>query len=241
MNENTVLVIMNKTEMVLVNCIANEDSNCADCEINELLFCRFEKKYAYMFMLGNTFYRILAISILIITGFMLGHWWMVGSYTGMVILTFFIIEPRLLCSHCPYYEKDGKFLKCWALRGMPKLWKYRPEPMRKWEKILMLIFGTFIDMFPFVGVIWGIVVFARNPSALLGLGIALIVISVIFTIVAFVFGEYLIRGNCKRCANFSCGMNRVDKETINKFLEKNPKMKEAWIKSGWEPPNNSNK
>ncbi|MHA1307905.1 MAG: hypothetical protein ACTSO7_12625 [Candidatus Heimdallarchaeota archaeon] len=226
------------SEIVLVNCIANEDSNCADCDINELLFCRFDKKYVRGFMLGNTFYRILAITILIITGFIFGHWWMVGTYTGLVILTFFVIEPRLLCSHCPYYEKDGKFLKCWALRGMPKFWKYRPGPMKKWEKILMLIFVSFIDLFPFVGVIWGIVVFARDPNTTLYLGIALIIVSSLFTILAFVFGEFLIRKNCKKCANFSCGMNKVEPQTVAKFLDKNPKMKAAWEESGWKSPEN---
>ena len=63
---------------------------------------------------------------------------MVGTYTGVLILTFFIIEPRLLCSHCPYYEKEGKVLKCWALRGMPKLWKYAAVTQWVFDSIFLL-------------------------------------------------------------------------------------------------------
>jgi len=184
-------------------------------------------------MLGNTIYRILAITMLVFSGLLIGHWWMVGTYTGMVILTFFVIEPRLLCSHCPFYEKEGKFLKCWALRGMPKLWKYRPGPMAKWEKYLMLAFGSFIDLFPFVGGIWGIVQFARNPTVQVFAGVAIIATTAVFTVVAVIFGQMLMGKHCKRCANFSCGMNKTPKEIIDKFLEKNPKMKEAWEKAGW--------
>lgn len=40
--------------------------------------------------------------------------------------------------------------------------------------------------------------------------------------------------NVIKLANFSCAMNKVPKEIIDTFLKKNPEMKEAWIKSGWE-------
>ncbi|NHJ05550.1 MAG: hypothetical protein EAX90_12050 [Candidatus Heimdallarchaeota archaeon] len=225
----------NKSVIILDNnCIALDETKCDNCDLEDVLICKFDLKIARLFVAGNTIYRIFAITILIFSGFIIGHWWMVGAYTGILILTFFIIEPRLLCSHCPYYEKEGKFLKCWALRGMPKLWKYRPEPISRWEKFLMFILGGFIDLFPFVGAIWGIVVFALDPSTYLHFGVTLIIITGLFTILVIVFGEILMSKNCKRCPNFSCGMNKVPNETIVKFLNKNPKMKEAWIKNGWK-------
>jgi len=126
---------------------------------------------------------------------------------------------------------DGKFLKCWALRGMPKLWRYRPEPMKKFEKYLMLFFGSFIDLFPLVGTIWGIVWFAKNPTEKVALSIVLFIVSGILLLLMIIFGEVIIKKGCKKCANFSCSMNNVPEEIINQFLEKNPKIKDAWEKS----------
>ncbi|OLS32177.1 MAG: hypothetical protein HeimAB125_11640 [Candidatus Heimdallarchaeota archaeon AB_125] len=217
-----------------VNCIADSNSNCAECELEGELICFVNKKFANRFTLGNLTYRLLAIGIFVFSGLMIGHWWMLISYASLVILTFTIIEPRLLCTHCPFYEKEGKCLKCWALRGMPKLWKYRPGPASRTEKTIMLIFGSYIDLFPFVGSIWGIVFFALNYESNLFPGIAEIVSTTLFLIVAGYFSKILLGNSCKRCANFSCSMNKVSKEIIDNFLEKNPKMKEAWLVCGWQ-------
>ncbi len=216
------------------NCIADKDSNCVECEIDGELICFVDKKFANRFTIGNIIYRVLAIAIFIFSGLMIGHWWMLILYVVVVILTFTVIEPRLLCSHCPFYEKEGKCLKCWALRGMPKLWKYRPEPISKSEKILMLIFGSFIDLFPFVGAVWGIIFFGLNYNDYLFAGIAIVISTFLFMVVAGYFSRILLGNACKKCANFSCSMNKVPKELVDKFLEKNPKMKEAWIACGWQ-------
>ncbi|MHA1344828.1 MAG: hypothetical protein ACTSVO_06995 [Candidatus Heimdallarchaeaceae archaeon] len=117
---------------------------------------------------------------------------------------------------------------------MPKLWKYRPGPATRIERTIMLVFGTFIDVFPLVGSIWGIIFFALNASNNLVAGIGLIIITILFLITATYFGKVLLGNACKKCANFSCAMNKVPKEIVKKFLEKNHKMKEAWIKAGWE-------
>jgi len=218
----------------LRNCIAREDSNCNDCELNGKLICFVDKKFANKFTIGNILYRLLAIEIFIFSGLLIGHWWMLISYVSTVLITFLIIEPRLLCSHCPFYEREGKCLKCWALRGMPKLWRYRPEPINRTEKTFMLILGSFIDLFPFLGSIWGIVYFFMNIKGNIVLGVGILISTVLFLIVAGYFSKVLLGFACKKCTNFSCAMNKVPKEVINKFLEKNPKMKKAWIKSGWK-------
>lgn len=216
------------------NCIAAENSNCLECEIEGELICFVDKRFANNFTIGNISYRLLAMIIFILTGLLFGQWWMVITYSSTVIVTFVIIEPRLLCSHCPYYEKEGRFLKCWALRGMPKLWKYRPEPISKKEKYLMLVLGAFIDLFPFVGLIWGIIYFAINLEENLVLGVFLILTSVLFLVIVGYFSKVLLGNACKKCANFSCGMNKVPKEIIDQFLERNSKMKESWLASGWK-------
>ena len=221
-------------EFNLKNCIAREDSNCIECELNSELICFVDKKFANRFTVGNILYRLLAIEIFIFSGLLIGHWWMLISYVSTVLITFLIIEPRLLCSHCPFYEKEGKCLKCWALRGMPKLWKFSPGPINRTKKTLMLILGSFIDLFPFLGSIWGVVYFFMNIEGNIVSGVGILISTVLFLIVAGYFSKVLLGFACRKCANFSCAMNKVPKEVINKFLEKNPKMKEAWIKSGWK-------
>ena len=222
------------TEFDLRNCIAKEDSNCIECELKGELICFVDKKFANKFTVGNILYRLLAFGIFVFSGFLIGHWWMLISYVSILFITFVFIEPRLLCSHCPFYEKEGKCLRCWALRGMPKLWKYRPEPINKTERILMLIFGSFIDLFPFLGSIWGIVYFFMNIEGNVAFGVGIIICTVLFLIVAGYFSKVLLGFACKKCANFSCAMNKVPKKIINKYIEKNPAMKDAWIRKGWE-------
>ena len=218
-----------------INCIADENSNCVECEIEGELICFVDKKFANRFTLGNLIYRVLAILIFVFSGLMIEeHWWLLLTYVVILLFTFTILEPRLLCSHCPFYEKEGKCLRCWALRGMPKLWKYRPEPMNRTEKIIMLIFGSFIDLFPFVGIVWGLIHFGLHHNTNLFAGISLAICSFLFMVVAGYFSKVLLGNTCKRCSNFSCSMNKVPKEIIDKFLEKNPKMKEAWIICGWQ-------
>ncbi len=213
------------------NCIADDNSNCDECELNDLLLCNFEKKFANGFLFGNIAYRILAIIILSLVGFLMGQWWMVITYLFVVLLTFVVIEPRLLCSHCPFYAKEGKCLKCWALRGMPKFWRYRPEPINKKEKNAMLAIGAFIDLFPYVGSILGIIWFIFNPTDNYLIGTWLIIVTIIFTGIVIYFSSILQGNACKKCPNFSCAMNKVHDNIKEAFMEKNPIIKEAWKNS----------
>jgi hypothetical protein len=89
-------------------------------------------------------------------------------------------------------------------------------------------------VFPFVGSIWGIIHFVLNTTNNPFAGISLIVITILFLIVATYFSKILLGNACKKCANFSCSMNKVPYEIVKIFLEKNPKMKKAWIEVGWK-------
>ena len=39
---------------------------------------------------------------------------------------------------------------------------------------------------------------------------------------------------CPSCLNFSCPLNQVPKRTVDEFLKRNPVMREAWEKAGYE-------
>ncbi|MHA2000904.1 MAG: hypothetical protein ACTSVU_02280 [Promethearchaeota archaeon] len=218
-----------------LNCIVDPNSNCDECELNNKLICNFDPRFPKKFGIGNLLYRIFALGLLALVALLEGHWWFFTVYAITIFLNFSIIEPYLLCAHCPFYAIQGKFLKCWGLRGMPKLRKYNPAPMKPWEKITMLIIGTFIDLFPFAILVYGIIWKIINFSGQIELFIGLLVIGAIF-IGLMVWLNNLLQGDtCKRCPNFSCPMSKTPKNLIEKFLTLNPVMKEAWIKSGWKP------
>lgn len=86
------------------NCIAFDDSNCSDCELKDDLICKVEKNFANKFFLGNTAYRVVTLIILFLTGLLVNQYWLMPVYLVGIILAFFVLEPRLLCSYCPHYE-----------------------------------------------------------------------------------------------------------------------------------------
>ncbi len=212
-------------------CIAEENVNCDECELKNVVLCHFSKSFANKFLIGNTIYRILAIFITILVGILVNQWWMFVFYTLSTILVFFFIEPRLLCSHCPFYAKEGRFLRCWALRGMPKFWKFHPAPSTKLEKNLMLTFGAIIDLFPFVAAAIGIIgALMIGIKEILPIIIFILLIGSIISFIILVgaFQKLLMKGTCTKCVNFSCAMNKTPKELREIFLEKSPTMGKAW-------------
>ncbi len=220
-----------KSERVPGICVADPDADCDNCSLKDRLLCRFEKTFANKFLLGNITYRVLATAIAFVVGFHTDQWWMVPFYVGFVLLTFLIVEPRLLCSHCPYYAKEGRTLQCWGLRGMPKLWKFHPEPASTSEKRAMLIFGGIIDITPLAFSLYGFYVLVLDwltGSVDYIILTTLGGLTLIFLLVAASFDKMLRGGTCKICTNFSCTMNKVPEDLRTEFLEKNPTMKEAW-------------
>ena len=220
-----------KSERVPGICVADPDADCDNCSLKDRILCRFEKALADKFLVGNISYRVLATAIALVVGIHTGQWWMAPFYVGFVLLTFLIVEPRLLCSHCPHYAKEGRTLRCWALRGMPKLWKYHPEPASALEKRTMLIFGGVIDLAPIAFALYGFYVLLLDwlaGSVNLIILASLVGLTLVFFALAAAFDRMLRGGACKICTNFSCGMNKVPDDLRREFLEKNPTMKEAW-------------
>ncbi len=215
-------------------CIAAKPKGCADCDLEEVIMCSFSKKETVGFVIGNTLYRLTAIALFVFAGVLTGIWWMMWAYGILVASVFIIIEPRLLCSHCPFYTMKGKVLKCGGLWGMPKIWKYRPEPISTSEKRVMLILGSFIDLGPFIGLGMGIYGWIKQPEGNLWLGIGMTITAVVFFGLVYYFGKILLGDRCKRCPNFSCQMNAVPEKYITLFLQRNEVMRAAWQKAGWK-------
>ncbi|MHA1784217.1 MAG: hypothetical protein ACTSVE_03395, partial [Candidatus Helarchaeota archaeon] len=124
--------------------------------------------------------------------------------------------------HCPYYsEGDTKILHCYANHGFIKTAKFNPAPLTKSEKIQFVV---------------GVLTFAFYPVPFLIIGLAgMQYIILIIMLIGVAFWFLALRFKiCKDCINFSCPFNQVPKKVVDAFLDRNPIIKEAWKKSGYE-------
>jgi hypothetical protein len=218
-------------------CTWEDSSNCAGCTLQGKLGCRLDPKEFRFFIYNQTPSLVMSLFGLVFIGLLLNTWWPLITYIAIAVAVWGLgIETRLLCSHCPYWAEDGNTLHCWALPGSPKLWRYRPEPMNKWEKSLITILLLFVMAFP-VAVegygIWFIAARYADFGLYTLLGIIGITIASIMTTLLFYY--VLTSHFCARCVNFSCPANSVPKQIVDAYLERNPVIREAWIKSGYRP------
>lgn len=216
-------------------CTWDENADCMECSISEALHCKWNRK-----VLG-AFYAIgfppLLISAFgtVLVGILTGSWWPLIAFILIVILFFGVFEIRILCSHCPYYAEESCILHCLANHGTPKLWRYHPEPMNRFERISLLVsFGFIFLLFPLVVQSYGIWFIAEHFStygnaALLGMigVLAATILSglTLLTVLRVFF--------CPRCVNFSCPLNTVPKNVVDEYLRRNRVMREAWERSGY--------
>ncbi len=175
--------------------------SCEDCEIKTKTNCTFR---------GCQLVEFYMISL---PSFLFGG---VGLYSysnsvfftwiAIICLFFLVVETRVLCSHCPHYEKSKILIRCWANSGIPKLWTFRPEPISFIEKTVLI--AGFV-------LVWGypLPFFVLSNSWLL---------LVLYTFLATLFFGLLIRRNCVRCINISCPLNKLDSNTRELFLKYNP-------------------
>lgn len=168
----------------------------------------FERKPLLMFAFG-----FLVILIPVVLGLLVAGLW-VFLIIWIVYTVFFlqVWENRILCSHCPYYGSEGRFLRCHANYGLYKLWKYNPAPMSWSEQAQMVIGVTIMIGFPFP------LLFLSQQWLFL----------ILASLGAIVMGAILFGWLCIRCVNFSCPFNRVPKKEVDAFLKEHPEMRKAW-------------
>jgi hypothetical protein len=187
-----------------------KETNCEGCDVCSELSCHFDIKQLIHFLLV-AFAAFLPGGIAIFRF----HWAFLLVWIGMIIAYFLFTEIRVMCSHCPHYaEPSTKTLKCWANYGAPKIWKYRPGPMSKAEKIIFIIGMVTVLAYPLVFIIL--------ISAWDYLVIYVLAVAAFFTTLRMFL--------CSQCMNFACSFNRVDEETRDKFFAKNPVVAKAWGK-----------
>lgn len=186
---------------------------CKGCSIAGNLKCRFDFSDLLHFLLIFLVF-LLPAYFGMVTG---GYGWYILGHVGFMVVFFGAWEIRILCSHCPYYARRGATLHCIANHGMPKLWRYHPEPMSRAEKIQLLVGFTFLGGYPL-------------PFLLLG---RQWIMGVIAALGVLTFFWTLSKYTCSQCVNFSCPLNTVPKNVVDAYLVRNPVMRRAWEASGW--------
>ena len=187
----------------LATCVRDR---CLDCPVREVVHCHFRIW---------DFLRFMAIAL---PGLLLGalairmyqRQWLVPWVVACAAF-FGLVEIRVLCSHCPHYAQPGRVLRCWADYGSPKLWRYRPGPLSRVERLVLLSGFAAIWGFPL-------------GTALVGRDFVLV-----GAMVVAIAGFYaaLRRRFCSRCMNFACPLNVVPQQARDDFLAVNPSVSQG--------------
>ena len=216
-------------------CTLDPKSNCISCNNNYKIDCKFNIKHAILSMLIVNSFLIISIIGLFFIGIVTGIWWMLITFVIFIFLFFIVIQPRVTCSHCPYYAEGRLRSNCTGNLITPKIWKYHPEPINIYEKAVTIIGFIFLGAFPIFSELFGIWFFYYNGFNIFNqsfLGLIFIFISTILTCIIF-FALFLLI-YCPRCINFSCYFNKVPKTIVDEYLKKNPFIRKVWEKNGYK-------
>jgi hypothetical protein len=210
-------------------CTFDSDAPCSSCENNGQIFCKPDENKVIVSHLLEGSFILMAILGTGIISMLLGNLWLVLVFSIFSALFFLVIQPRITCSHCPYYAEDRFFLHCTENHFSPKIWRYHPEPIAKWEKIGTVIGFAFLGAYPLVVELYGVYVIWMNFSNLvLVLSSIGVFVGTLLTLTVFYVVFFLLY--CPHCINFSCVFNKVPEENVQLYLQQNPVMKQAWEK-----------
>jgi hypothetical protein len=210
-------------------CTWEPESGCEGCDLEKELYCRWRRRHL------NGFFSIMAPAItsaavgLLLAGTILGSQLYIILYGGFMLLFFNVIETWLLCRHCPYYARSGKTLHCLANHGCLKLWKYNPAPMNGLERNTMRFFFALFFTYPELVQGYGLLQMEATWDLAYTAYMGLLIVTAVSSGAAYIL---LRKYFCSHCVNFSCPLNRVPQETVKRYLDRNPVMREAWKAAG---------
>ena len=212
-------------------CTFNSNSDCNKCKNLDKLDCKLDKNQQKISMLAVFSSILIGIIGLILAGLITRNWLILIFYAAFILLFFFVIENRITCSHCPYYAGKNIRLDCPGNNIFPKIWKYHPEPINRYEKFESALGFILIGGIPLFSLIYSIWFFlSNNPNATWIIIIALIGVLLAIILSFLLFYSLFLLSFCRRCINFSCMFNKAPKELVNEYLNRNPFIKKVWEK-----------
>ncbi len=90
-------------------CTWDENADCDACDLRGKLHCRWDAAVLARFLVPASAFSVAAAFGVGLASYVTGAWGMLAAYLAFFVLFFLVIEIRLLCSHCPYYSRDGFF------------------------------------------------------------------------------------------------------------------------------------
>lgn len=185
--------------------------NCQDCPVQGRLRC-LHRLRDYLFFLV----LFAAWAAPFLAGMTAGrHWTGLLVWLGLALIFFLYFEALILCRHCPHYLEAGASLRCHANYGLPKIPRFDPRPLRRWEQVLWLIWVAVLFLFhlPFF------ILDQQWPLLALTTGN----LAVIWWIMRLTM--------CQRCYNLSCPLNRTPGKVREVFFRNYPDFARAWGKA----------
>ncbi|PNX46723.1 MAG: hypothetical protein BV457_07145 [Thermoplasmata archaeon M9B1D] len=210
-------------------CTFDPDAPCSNCENEGMIFCKPDENKVIVSHLLEGSFILMALMGTGLTSMIVDSLWPVIVFSIFAALFFLVIQPRITCSHCPYYAEDRLFLHCTENHFSPKIWRYHPEPINWWEKIGTVVGFIFLGVYPLIIELYGIFISWNNSPGLVSLiSVIGVFLGTILTLALFYIVFFLFY--CPHCVNFSCVFNKVPEEYVKLYLERNPVMKKAWYK-----------
>jgi hypothetical protein len=217
------------------SCTWKDETQCRDCVNRDVLLCRWSGSDLFIFFCLVMPGMLGAIAGTVLIWMVRGAWWPFAAYLLFFPVVLGIAEARFLCCHCPYYAQEGRILHCLANHGLPKIWRYHPEPMNRLEKGLMIaLIAVFLLLLPASILGYDIWFFAGHIAAYGDIAlIAVISLTAVTAMSELTAAAVMAKHVCSACVNFSCPFNGVDKAHVDAYLEKNPVMRKAWEEKGY--------
>lgn len=196
-------------------CQAFQKDECNNCEIKAKLNCKWERKLLWQFQRVFSPYLFVSTTGMILFSILSGISVYSIIYTSFLVVNFFVIRLKVLCSHCPYYEQK-KFLE-----PLPKIWKYQSKPMNLFEKIVNFTGHFFFLLYPIVVQTYGIWYLLAKIGDLKN---HQLIVSSVFLGVSILIAIYYAVGLatklCTKCVNLDCPQNRVPKNFVKLYTSR---------------------
>ncbi|AKB34461.1 hypothetical protein MSSIH_3771 [Methanosarcina siciliae HI350] len=151
------------------------------------------------------YWNFVTLTILFSAGIAIGissTGWLL-AYIFIVFFHFDILEQRFFCTHCPYFVRGEKSLRCMMNWGWPRHFRPRPHPPGKFDLVITTMGFIVVLLFPLPWLL-------KMPF-LLGA----------YCISILLFLLTIRRYECSRCIYFGCPFNRVPVDVRKEFEKRN--------------------
>lgn len=149
------------------------------------------------------YWNFVTLTILFSAGLAIGissTGWLL-TYIFIVIFHFGILEQYFFCTHCPYFVRGEKCLRCMMNWGWPRHFKPVPYPPGKFDLAITSLGFVIVIFFPLPWLL--------KVPFLLGT----------YLVAILIFLLTIWRYECGRCIYFGCTFNRVPAEVRKDYLK----------------------